>query len=619
MLIFSSLGSAISKGYQSIKNTVSAIGQSFRSAAQNVRNVAAAGGILSSGASQVGSANANYQSPSTFGSSAYNARPVSGGGAPVATQPQPRTVSAGTTSTSNNKSVSSYSSPSYNPNYGIGGSTGGITGQLNSSFLDFGSSLPSTTVISAGTIGAGTPTVSTPSTPSSMNYLGQLTGNNIGLGADRATGLIPTIQTAQGDQDIQTKETPVQERLRKLNEEYVRRIESQSSEADLLRKAESEAGIQQARQRVQNTQANINAITAEMNARILQEEGQGRGIPLDVIGGRQAQISREAAIRLLPLQAQLAADQGNLEMAQENTKQLFKIYADDAKRSADLYKFSYESAKELLTNEEKKQADAILWQKNFNADVVKREADHQYNLAEKILKDGNVAGYKAITSIQIPHNVNSPTFAEDFQEYKNEVANTANRYGIQTQGKTQYTEDQNKKIDQINTSVSNNFAYKAVDTARNFADGVLASLNQGTGLGDISAINQFQKVIDEGAVTREQDVRLVQESQSLANSLKLKVKKLQKGDQLSPQQRTQMRQAVLALYEAKVRNLTDNPYIKSQILKAERSGIKLEDTILGQLGSFEQKQSATTGVSEEQQLLDAGYSQAQIDQIKKAK
>lgn len=149
-----------------------------------------------------------------------------------------------------------------------------------------------------------------------------------------------------------------------------------------------------------------------------------------------------------------------------------------------------------------------------------------------------------------------------------------------------YTPVQDRYIDQINTGVANNFSYKAVNSAKSYADGVVASLAQGTGLGDIAAINQFQKVIDEGAVTRDQDVKLVQGSQSFINTLKTQIARLEKGEQLSPTARAQMRDAVTKLYEAKVRALQDDPYVKAQIIKAQQNNIDTNDTILGQLGSF---------------------------------
>jgi hypothetical protein len=96
-----------------------------------------------------------------------------------------------------------------------------------------------------------------------------------------------------------------------------------------------------------------------------------------------------------------------------------------------------------------------------------------------------------------------------------------------------YNEDQNKVITRVDDKISKNDTYKKTSNMRGYVDNVTGALALGTGTGDLAAINQFQKVIDEGAVTRDQDVKLIQNSQSLINKLKTKIKGLEEGDQLS--------------------------------------------------------------------------------------
>ena len=79
-----------------------------------------------------------------------------------------------------------------------------------------------------------------------------------------------------------------------------------------------------------NYTAQINSIVAKRDADMLSLEGQGRGITETIIGGQQAQINREAAIRALPVQAQLAAAQGRLDQATEYLNTMFTIKKADA-------------------------------------------------------------------------------------------------------------------------------------------------------------------------------------------------------------------------------------------------------------------------------------------------
>jgi hypothetical protein len=95
-----------------------------------------------------------------------------------------------------------------------------------------------------------------------------------------------------------------------------------------------QAGVDAAQQEFNRYSNQINTITANRDASQLSLEGQGRGITDTLIGGQQAKIGREAAIQALPIQAQLAAAQGNLEQANALMGQLYQAKSADI--SADL-------------------------------------------------------------------------------------------------------------------------------------------------------------------------------------------------------------------------------------------------------------------------------------------
>jgi hypothetical protein len=61
----------------------------------------------------------------------------------------------------------------------------------------------------------------------------------------------------------------------------------------------------------------IDSIQKNSQAQSLALEGQGRGQTSQFLGGEQARIQREAAIRALPVQAQLAGVQGKLQVAND--------------------------------------------------------------------------------------------------------------------------------------------------------------------------------------------------------------------------------------------------------------------------------------------------------------
>lgn len=113
--------------------------------------------------------------------------------------------------------------------------------------------------------------------------------------------------------------------------------------ADVQRQLEKETGLKRKQQAVNDYTAQLNTIVANRDANVLRVEGQGRGIPDVIIGGQQSQINKEAAIQALPVQAQLAAAQGNLELAQSHINTWGQILMTDATNQ-------YNRKKDVLTS-----------------------------------------------------------------------------------------------------------------------------------------------------------------------------------------------------------------------------------------------------------------------------
>lgn len=95
--------------------------------------------------------------------------------------------------------------------------------------------------------------------------------------------------------------------------------------------SERQAGrdMRRAEQEVQRYTSQLNNITASRDASILALEDTGRGQTTGFIGGEQGRIQRQAAIAALPVQAQLAAAQGNLEIAKSHVDSLFQMKVKD--------------------------------------------------------------------------------------------------------------------------------------------------------------------------------------------------------------------------------------------------------------------------------------------------
>lgn len=159
----------------------------------------------------------------------------------------------------------------------------------------------------------------------------------------------------------------------------------------------------------------------------------------------------------------------------------------------------------------------------------------------------------------------------------------------------EYNTRQLQAITRLNNDVSRNATYARAASMKAFATNVITALGRGDGTSDIAAINQFQKVIDEGAVTRDADVRLLQQANSLQGKLSLLVKRLEKGEQLTPQQRQQMKDLTNAMVADQQRIVVSDPYIKAKIAEAQQFGIDPEDTILGQIATPEENTGTPQG------------------------
>jgi hypothetical protein len=108
---------------------------------------------------------------------------------------------------------------------------------------------------------------------------------------------------------------------------------------------------------------------------------------------------------------------------------------------------------------------------------------------------------------------------------------------------------------------------------------------------------------------------LIQNSQSLINKLKTKIKGLEEGDQLSPELRTEMAAAVTSLYTAQVKALAKDPFIQSKKSELQRYNVDPNDTIIGELGAFDSNQ---TSGEVEVQALDGTIGTIPADQLEEA-
>jgi hypothetical protein len=139
---------------------------------------------------------------------------------------------------------------------------------------------------------------------------------------------------------------------------------------------DEEYGIEQKQQLVNDLTAQLNAINAEAQAAQLSIEGQGRGITTSILGGQQARMERQRAIRALPISAALSAAQGNLDFAQGQITQALEIEKDYSDKVYQYNRDQRDAIYDIATTEEKRRIDAM----NRADDIKREEDDRLYNL-----------------------------------------------------------------------------------------------------------------------------------------------------------------------------------------------------------------------------------------------
>lgn len=147
---------------------------------------------------------------------------------------------------------------------------------------------------------------------------------------------------------------------------------------------------QEAARVVDDYTAQLKTIEAKAQADQLSLEGQGRGIPEAIIGGQQAKIQREAAIKALPVAALLEAAQGRYEAAQSHVDTMFKIISDEIDNDRQYRKDVFNAVVPFMTAQEKRRLDLLDREDDRNDQARKELAQTQKELISSIVAQAPV-------------------------------------------------------------------------------------------------------------------------------------------------------------------------------------------------------------------------------------
>lgn len=241
--------------------------------------------------------------------------------------------------------------------------------------------------------------VKLPDPPVPTNQNGTIAGMLATLGQVK-DGLLTLTPTTNADTPS-TAETTFKD--------YLKNLVAPPSTADLYQKAEADAGIVQKQQKVQEFTNTLNGIVAKANADQLSVTGQGRGIPEAIIGGQQAQISKEAAIASLPVAAQLAAAQGDLKLAQDHLATYFSLVKEDAANMTAYKNKLVDAVYNFADKQDQRALDAKKTKDTEAFTLMVNNLDFAQTISSKAIENGQPTIASKITAL----DPKSPTYRSD--------------------------------------------------------------------------------------------------------------------------------------------------------------------------------------------------------------
>lgn len=341
-------------------------------------------------------------------------------------------------------------------------------------------------------------------------------------------------------------------------------------------KALEQAGVQAAQQEFNRYQNQINAITSQRDAQILSLEGQGRGQTQGFIGGEQARISREAAIMALPVQAQLAAAQGNLEQAKELMGQLYQAKSADIQADMTYRTNLVNSLISFASSSQQTVLQAKLADNAQASQIAQQNLAYQHQLGLQALEYGQGNLVTNISSIdpksptfeqdlaRVASQLKDPMFVLDLAEKQARIDATRVSTALNQQqlndirakekaiaesvasGKYTLSEDQQDIAYKINKDyVAQSGEFKKQVDAYNR---IVASAEDPSAAGDLALIFNYMKILDPGSTVREGEFATAQNSGSIPSIIQAQYNKVMKGERLANEQRSDFLDRSTRLY-----------------------------------------------------------------------
>lgn len=173
---------------------------------------------------------------------------------------------------------------------------------------------------------------------------------------------------------------------------YLDAMEAPPSSADAYKKALEQSGIETQRKQVSDLSSQLTDISTQAQQAQLQLEQQsaGKDVTTQFLGRQQQEITRQAAIKSLPIQAQLSAAQGNLSMAEDKLNTYYKILSQDAQSQYQYKQKLIDSVYDFATRQEQNRLEDKRTQLNREWEAQKINNSDAKQFALEAIKNGQM-------------------------------------------------------------------------------------------------------------------------------------------------------------------------------------------------------------------------------------
>ena len=296
------------------------------------------------------------------------------------------------------------------------------------------SNLPTT--ISSKSLSSPSGSTNLPSAPTAMTTMAATPGaSSFDMSQLLTPAMVGMGYSIKDGQLVAPKETAVAEvpKTNKLSEMFSGLKEwmpKPPSTTEQYQELERQAGIKEKQNVVNSITSQLNSVVAKQQQDLLTTRGTAsqEGVTTAVYGGIENEINREAAIKTLPLAAQLSAATNDLQSAQQYLSTYANLLINDSKAQYEYQMKMFDAVWDYSTKQEQNQLDEMATQKANEFTLQRDSISYARDLAGEAMKNGQSTLAGQITSLM--QNPNSPTFGDDLAAYASSIKSPVLSSGI---------------------------------------------------------------------------------------------------------------------------------------------------------------------------------------------